>query len=222
MLQLNTKNLKNFRDTVAKWHIADFDKKDAQITRQKKIKLNTDKIADYKSDIEKLQNGKMQPIGKTVEERVAEIETLIANLETENEETKSAYTKHAESLDDNFESGRKLISDELLKKFEYYLDNIYEDDAEMELLNAIAEWFISNGAEGVVADDVRKYLRPLGRKGASARKSCETNKHTTREKGVKLKDAFLGGLCDDPNFMALLPTHSWTNKIEGKKKKSDK
>ena len=222
MLQLNTKELKNFRDTLAKWHIADFDKKDAQITRQKKIKLNEDKIADYQSDIEKLQNGKMQPIGKTVNERVAEIEAQIKNLEVENEDAKSMYSKHAESLDANFENGRSLISDDLLSKFESYLDDIYNDDAELQLLNAITEWFISHGAKGVVADDVRKYLRPLGRKGASAKKSCETNKHTTREKGKKLKDAFLGGLCDDPTLMALLPTHSWTNKIEKKAKKSDK
>ena len=122
----------------------------------------------------------------------------------------------------NFEKGRNLIGADLLGKFEAYLDDIYNDDAEMELLNAIAQWFISNGAVGVVADDVRKYLRPLGRKGASAKKSCETGMHTTREKGTKLKDAFLGGLCDDPSFMALLPVYSWTNKIEKKAKKSDK
>ena len=222
MLQLNAKNLKDFRNALAKWHIADFDKKDAQITRQKKIKLNTDKINDYNSDIEKLQNGKMQPINKTVEERVAEIETLIKSLEVENEETTKAYENHATSLDANFECGRKLINDDLLEKFGKYLDDIYNDEVELELLNAIAEWFISNGADGVVAEDVRKYLRPLGRKGASAKKSCETNKHTTREKGNKLKDAFLGGLCDDPSLVALLPTHSWTNKIEKKAKKSDK
>lgn len=221
MLQLNTKELKDFRDTLAKWHIAEFDKKDAQITRQKKIKLNNDKIADYKSDIENLKSGKSTPIGKTADERIAEIEELIKGLEAENTDIKKVYEAHAEALDTSFEAGRNLISAELLGKFENYLDHIYEDEPEEELLEAIAQWFITNGAKGVVANDVRKYLRPLGRKGASARNSCQTGKHTTREKGNKLKDAFLGGLCDDKAFTDLLPTYSWTNKIEkkGKKKK---
>lgn len=215
MLQLNTKNLKSFRDTLAKWHIADFDNKDENITKSKRINSLQGLIETNRTLIEKAE------ISKDMAEKQKREEEIKA-WEVQIEEEKARVKKHIDANVVNLECGRNLISADLLGKFESYLDDIYNDDAELELLNAIAEWFISNGAEGVVADDVRKYLRPLGRKGASAKKSCETNRHTTREKGNKLKDAFLGGLCDDPNLMALLPTHSWTNKIEKKAKKSDK
>ena len=222
MLQLNAKELKDFRENIAKWHIADFDKKDAQITRQRKIKLNEAKIEDYRSEIEKVQNGTMKVISRTIDERIAEIEDMIATLDAENEDAKKVYEAHAESLDVNFEAGRKLVSEKVVTALETYLDDIYNDDAEITLLNTLVEWFTENGAKGVVVDDVRKYIRPIGRKGASAKKSLETGRHTTREKGNKLKDAFLGGLCDDNAFISLLPVYTWTNKIEKKSKKKNK
>lgn len=222
MLQLNAKELKSFRENIAKWHIADFDKKDAQITRQRKIKLNEAKIDEYRSDIEKIQAGSIKVINKTVDERIAEINDMIAALEAENEDVKKAYETHAESLDANFEAGRKLVSEKVVAALEAYLDDIYNDDAEIALLNTLVEWFTENGAKGVIVDDVRKYIRPIGRKGASAKKALETGRHTTREKGNKLKDAFLGGLCDDSAFISLLPVYTWTNKIEKKSKKKNK
>lgn len=204
MLQLNTKELKGFRDTLAKWHIADFDSKDEKITKSKTIKSFETLIDTNKTVIEKSKNP------SEVAQRTAEIEEWTKKIEAE----KIRVKKHIEALEPNFKAGRELINDTLLALFEKYLDDIYNDDVEAELLEAIAQWFINNGAKGVVANDVRKYLRPLGRKGASAKKSCETGRHTTREKGNKLRDAFLGGLCDDPAFISLLPVYSWTNKIE--------
>lgn len=212
MLQLNTKELKGFRDTLAKWHIADFDSKDEKITKSKTINSLTGLIETN-----------MVVIGKSKDASViAKREAEIKEYEAKIEEEKARVKKHIDALAPNFKAGRDLISDELVKKLEAYLDDIYNDDVEKELLEAIAKWFISHGAVGVVADDVRKYLRPIGRKSASARKSLETGRHTTREKGNKLRDAFLGGLCDDPAFMSLLPVYSWTNKIEKTGKKKDK
>ena len=211
MLQLNAKNLKSFRDALAKWHIADFDSKDKKITKSVRIKALQGLITTNQTIIDKSKDV------AEVQKRKAEIEAWEKQIVEETERVK----KHVDALATNFEEGRKLITDELLKKFEEYLDKIYDDEVEKSLLEAIAQWFIANGAEGVVADDVRKYLRPLGRKGASARKSCETNRHTTREKGVKLKDAFLGALCDDEAVISLLPVYSWNNKIEKSSKKKE-
>ena len=215
MLQLNTKELKGFRDTIAKWHIADFDCKDERITKATTIKslqalidTNEQRISKLKGEENKTKRDAIRKESKEFEQKIqSEIDRVKA---------------HVEAQQKNFDAGRALINDDMLGKFEAYLDDIYNDAVETELLEAIAQWFIKNGAVGVVADDVRKYLRPIGRKGASARKSCETGKHTTREKGNKLRDAFLGGLCDDPAFISLLPVYSWNNKIEKKVKKSDK
>ena len=207
--------MKNFRDTVALWHIADFDCKDERITKATVIKSYEGLIQTNKDKIAKLTAKKDAAQVKALE---AEVKTFEQKIQTEKDRVKA----HVDAQAKNFEAGRNLISDEFLAKFEAYLDDIYNDKAEEELLDAIAQWFIKNGAVGVVADDVRKYLRPIGRKGASARKSCETGKHTTREKGNKLRDAFLGGLCDDPAFISLLPKYSWINKIEKKAKKSNK
>ena len=208
MLQLNAKELKGFRDTLAKWHIADFDSKDEKITKSKTIKSLEGLIETNRTVIEKSKDASV----------IAKREAEIADYEQKIEEEKARVKKHIEALEPNFKAGRELITDVLLGLFEKYLDDIYNDDVENELVDAIAKWFMDNGAKGVVGNDVRKYLRPLGRKGASAKKSCETGKHTTREKGNKLRDAFLGGLCDDPAFIALLPVYSWTNKIEKKAK----
>ena len=212
MLQLNAKELKNFRDTLAKWHIADFDSKDEKITKSTRINALKGLIATNQTIIDKSKDK------AEIQLRTDEIKEWEKKIEEETARVK----KHMEAQAPNFEAGRKLITDELVEKFEAYLDDIYNDEKEAELLQAIADWFIANGATGVVADDVRKYLRPLGRKGASARQSCLTNRHTTREKGVKLKDAFLGALCDDESVISLLPVYSWTNKIENKSKKKDK
>ena len=209
MLQLNTKELKGFRDTLAKWHIADFDTKDEKITKSKTIKSLETLIETNRTVIEKSTNA------AEIAKREAEIKDFEAKIEAEKERVR----KHIEAQKPNFEAGRNLISESLLTLFEKYLDDIYNDDTENELVEAIAKWFMEHGAVGVVASDVRKYIRPIGRKGASAKKSCETGKHTTREKGTKLRDAFLGGLCDDPALMSLLPVHSWTNKIEKTSKK---
>ena len=209
MLQINTKEMKNFRDTVAKWHIANFDMADERITKSKTIK-----------SLETLINTNNEVIAKSknpaeIEKRQAEIVEFQKKITDE----KERVAKHIEALEPNIAAGRDLISAEFLRKLENYLDNIYEDDIEEATLKAIANWFMENGAVGVVETDVRKYLRPIGKKMSSAKKACETNRHTTREKGNKLKDAFLGALCDDPTFISLLPVYSWTNKIEQKSKK---
>ena len=215
MLQLNTKELKNFRDTIAKWHIADFDCKDERITKAAYIKNYQGLIETNEQRISKLKGAEHEAQRKDLR---TEIKSFEQKIQAEVDRVKA----HVDAQAKNFEAGRALINDDLLGKFETYLDDIYNDAVEADLLNAIAQWFIKQGAVGVVADDVRKYLRPIGRKGASAKKSCETGKHTTRDKGNKLRDAFLGGLCDGPNFVSLLPVYSWTNKIEKKVKKSDK
>lgn len=215
MLQMNTKEMKNFRDTIAKWHIADFDCKDERITKATVIKSYTGLIETNETRIKKLSGPENETKRKDLR---AEIKTFEQAIQSEKDRVKA----HVDAQAKNFEAGRALVTDALVEAFEAYLDDIYDDGKETALLEAIVKFFTDNGAKGVTVDDVKKYIRPIGRKGASARQSCLTGKHTTRDKGNKLKDAFLGALCDDPAFIALLPVYSWTNKIEKKAKKQDK
>lgn len=215
MLQLNTKELKNFRDTIAKWHIADFDCKDERITKATVIKSYQGLIETNETKIGKLKGPENEVERKDLR---AEIKSFEQKIQSEKDRVKA----HVDAQQKNFDAGRALVTDALVEAFEAYLDNIYDDANETALLEAVVAFFTDNGAKGVTVDDVKKYIRPIGRKGASARMSCLSGKHTTREKGNKLKDAFLGGLCDDPAFISLLPVYSWTNKIEKKAKKSDK
>ena len=215
MLQLNTKELKNFRDTMAKWHIADFDCKDERITKASVIRNYQGLIETNEAKIGKLKGPENDVARKDLR---AEIKSFEQKIQSEKDRVKT----HVDAQAKNFEAGRALVTDGLLEKLEAYLDNIYDDEAEQALLEAVVEFFTKNGAKGVTVDDVKKYIRPIGKKGASARMSCMTGKHTTRDKGNKLKDAFLGALCDDEAFISLLPVYSWTNKIEQKAKKSDK
>lgn len=214
MLQINTKELKNFRDTIAKWHIADFDCKDERITKQKTVKSLEALIETNDQRIKKLAGDENKAKREDIRKESKE---FAQRIQTEKDRVKA----HVDAQQKNFDAGRALVTDALVEAFEAYLDDIYDDSKETALLNAVVEFFTKNGAKGVTVDDVKKYIRPIGRKGASARQSCLTGKHTTRDKGNKLKDAFLGALCDDPAFIALLPVYSWTNKIEKKAKKSD-
>ena len=209
MLQLNTKELKNFRDTIAKWHIADFDCKDERITKATVIKSYQGLIETNETRIAKLKGPENEVARKDLR---AENKGFEQKIQSEKDRVKA----HVDAQATNFEAGRSLVTDALVGKLEAYLDDIYDDTKEDELLQAVVDFFTTNGAKGVVKDDVRKYIRPIGKRGASARQSCLTGKHTTRDKGNKLKDAFLGGLCDDPAFISLLPVYSWTNKIEKK------
>lgn len=215
MLQLNTKEMKNFRDTIAKWHIADFDCKDERITKQATIKSLQTLIDTNEQRIKKLT-------GEANAAKRAEIRKESKEFEQKIQAEKDRVKAHIDAQAKNFDAGRALVTEGLLEKLEAYLDNIYDDKAEQELLEAVVAFFTKNGAVGVTTEDVKKYIRPIGKKGASARMSCMTGKHTTRDKGNKLKDAFLGALCDDAAFISLLPVYSWTNKIEKKAKKSDK
>lgn len=218
-LQLNSKELDTFRKTLSRWKCAQFAIADAQITRQRRIKSNEGKIADYDADIQNYKDGKAHPIGKSVDERIAELRSLQQTMKNEIESYKAVYNAVKEKQAKALENGFALVTDAQAQAMADWIAEPLNDELYANAVDAVVEFFTNNGAVGVVANDAEKFLRPLGVKKLSAKKMCENKKVTGAGKATDIKTSFLGAICDYKVVADMLPdTHKWVNKIEKKTK----
>lgn len=218
MMQMNGKEFKVARDTLALWHIADFNKADETITKGKNINNFNSMIETDKGLIVKMRESKVNTInGKTENELLAEIADFEARKVAEVERVKKLYAEYTKDI----ESGRALVTDSLKKAISEYVLNIFDASKETILVAALVDWFTNLGAKGVDEESVKPYMRALGVKRNSARKMCENVKHNGVASDKVLVDTFLGAICDEPTMASLLPIKKWENIIE-KKAKADK
>lgn len=185
-MQFNVKSAKGFRDTLAKWHNADFelavalDVKSANVTTFKAI-IKTDE-----EQITKLENGE-KVIGKTMEELVAEIADFDARIKAESD----TIAELREVQKTRLESAYALLNKDLHKA---YVGYITEEKRE-EYVDALAQFFTNNGLEPTI-DGINAFIACVGKKKATTRKKIASGKHNDAFSYNQWRDIFLGELCD--------------------------
>ena len=185
-MQFNVKSAKGFRDTLAKWHNADFelavalDVKSANVATFKAI-IKTDE-----EQITKLENGE-KVIGKTMEELVAEIADFDARIKAESD----TIAELREVQKTRLESAYALLNKDLHKA---YVGYITEEKRE-EYVDALAQFFTNNGLEPTI-DGINAFIACVGKKKATTRKKIASGKHNDAFSYNQWRDIFLGELCD--------------------------
>lgn len=215
MINLNSKELKNFRDTLALYHIADFKKADADVSKSAYIRSRQALITSNAESIAKIDasNGQIQTIGGKTRKQ---IEDQTAEFKREIEAKRNEIAALKEEYDKDIQKGLAIITEDLRNALKGYVTDIYSTQAESALYDAVVAWFKANGATSASKLDVTCFIRPLGVVRGSARTKCMTDKHTRSVAGKSLDELFLGIVCDEPTVKKLLPIHKWENVIEKK------
>lgn len=217
MMNLNGKEYKELRDTLTLWHIADFSKADADITRSTYIKGRKACIDGNNDRIEKLRNGDKTLGNVTIDSLKAENDVYQAQINAESARIKALK----EEYDKDYQLGLDLLSDVLVNAIANVASNPFDTDAESALASELVNFFKKYNDKVVVAD-VERFIRcSYGAiKVNSSRIKCMDKTHNGVEKSNKIKAIFLGALCDELSKMNLLQEYKWQNIIEKKTRKA--
>lgn len=184
-IQFNVKSAKNFRDTLAKWHNADFELAVALDKKAKNVSSLKGVIETNNSILEDIEKGKKTL--KTKEELIAEI----ADFETRIKHESDVIAELREAQKTRLEDAYALLSKDLHKA---YVDYIKDGDRET-YVDALCDFFEKNGLEAtsVSIDD---FLACVGKKKATTRNKIASGKHNDAFAYNAWRDIFLGELCD--------------------------
>lgn len=185
-MQFNVKSAKNFRDTLAKWHNADFElavalDKKSKIVASYKTMINTDNEL-----IAKIDNGESNGVIKTREELVAEVTDLESRIKSES----NTIAELREVQKSRLESAYALLSKDLHKA---YCDYIASGD-NSTYFEELCKFFENNGVEPTMA--VSDFVCAIGIRKATTKQKIKDAKHTTNMAYTQWRDLFLGFLCD--------------------------
>ena len=184
-MQFNVKSAKNFRDTLSKWHNADFelavalDKKSGIVKGYKTI------IATNNELIEKLDNGE-KSVMKSRDELVAEITDFEGRIAHENK----IIAELREVQKSRLEGAQALLTTDLPKA---YCDYITSGD-NSTYTEELCVFFEKNGVEPTIS--VSDFVCAIGIRKATTKQKIESSKHTTNMAYTQWRDLFLGFLCD--------------------------
>lgn len=184
-MQFNVKSAKGFRDTLAKWHNADFEiavaiDKKSEIVGNLRNMVKTDN-----EQLAKLENG--EKTLHTREEYLAEIADFEARIQAESDTIAELRKKQAERL----ESAYALLNKDLHKAYVGYITEEKRD----EYVDALAQFFTNNGLEPTI-DGINAFIACVGKKKATTRKKIASGKHNDAFSYNQWRGIFLGELCD--------------------------
>ena len=185
-MQFNVKGAKDFRDTLAKWHNADFE---LAVALDKKSKTVTQKklaIKDCEESIAKIENGTMLASMKTVEDYERDIKCYLVDIENESKTIRELRDVQKKRL----ESAYGLLNKDLHKA---YCDYITSGD-NSTYLEELCKFFENNGVEPTMS--VNDFICAIGIRKATTKQKIESAKHTTNMTYTQWRDLFLGFLCD--------------------------
>lgn len=197
-MQYCEKNAKTFRDTIAKWHNADFELADEILQRNERVNAVRTLIASNNRLIEKLNNNQTVIGGKTVESITAENVKHQATIDKHNADLAEFREKQAE----RYAQGHALLNKELYKA---YVEYITKDERDAYIL-ALANFFESNGITPAL-DSLNDFVAVIGKKKNSARQKCKTGQHNGAFTYNTWRDIFLGEICDVMGNA--IPTHKF-------------
>lgn len=184
-MQFNVKSAKNFRDTLAKWHNADFELAVALDKKSKTVASYNTMIATDRDIISKIDNG--EKTMKTREELLSEIADFESRIAHENDVIRELREVQKSRLEDAY----ALLSKELHSAYVEYIKNEKVD----EYVNALCKFFESNGLTPT-SDSIQLFLSCVGKKKATTRNKIANAKHNDAFAYNPWRDIFLGELCD--------------------------
>lgn len=183
-MQFNVKSAKNFRDTLAKWHNADFelsvalDKKSKNVVNYKSMIVTNNEIL---ADIEK---------GKTTLKSREDLLSEIVDFESRIKAESDTIAELRKVQKSRLESAYALLSKELHKAYCDYIssgdNSIYAEE--------LCKFFESNGVEPTMA--IYDFVCAIGIRKATTKQKIASEKHTTSMSFTQWRDLFLGFLCD--------------------------
>ena len=183
-MQFNVKSAKGFRDTLAKWHNADFELAVALDKKSKSVASYKTMIATDRDIISKIDNGE-----KTLKTR-DELLSEIADFEGRIAHESSIITELRNVQKERLESAYALLSKDLHKA---YCDYITTGD-NSTYFEELCKFFENNGVEPTMA--VNDFICAIGIRKATTKQKIESAKHTTNMAYTQWRDLFLGFLCD--------------------------
>lgn len=185
-MQYNAKSGKTFRDTMAKWHNADFELAEKILEKADDVKKFKGMIDTNKRDLERLEKGEAGVLREksVIESEIADFESRIVKKSEELAE----YRKEQAS---RYEQARALASKELHVA---YVDFITNGNREAYTL-ALANFFDANGLEPAM-DSLNEFVAAVGKKKNSARQKVKTGNHNGAVSYQAWRDIFLGEVCD--------------------------
>lgn len=185
-MQFNAKSAKNFRDTLAKWHDADF-------ALAEKIMRKNESVQGYKvalateqgllAQVEAGEKGKFKTAEEyraTIADLQASIHALSADLQEFRETQKARY-----------QSAHDLLTKGLYTAYVEYITDGNRDG----YVSALAQFFTENGLEPAM-DSINDFISAVGKKKATSAQKIKTGKHVGAMSYNAWRDIFLGEVCD--------------------------
>lgn len=216
-MQMNSKNLKTMRESLAKWHVATHKLADELLQKQSRVRNFQSLINSNLALIKRIEDGD-KFVMKSLKDLRAEIEEWESKVDAENK----AYANLKKKQEEDLKCGTDLITDDMVKAITDYTSDIYSDKSEVEVLTQLVQFFIRNGADDCKTDDVRVFLKAIGQKKASASQMFKSGKHNTTLSKSAIIDLLLGAICDEPTMQKCLPIYKYNFVVEQKSKKTDK
>lgn len=183
-MQFNVKGAKNFRDTLAKWHNADFELAVALDKKSKTVASYKSMIATDKECLEKIANGEKSI--KSQAELLAEITDFESRIQAESD----IIAELRQVQKDRLESAYALLTKDLHKA---YCDYITSGD-NSNYAEELCKFFENNGVEPTMA--IYDFVCAIGIRKATTKQKIADAKHTTNMAYTQWRDLFLGFLCD--------------------------
>lgn len=184
-IQFNATTGKNFRATMAKYHVARHQLNDT-INKLNDALKSWNKIMDGDfDDLDDLKNGNAEGVLRDEATIKSSIATAHANIER----IKDTLSKAREKAQASCEKAEALVTDDLY--------NAYAHDE--NFADAIATWFKAQGFTDATAENCDAFTRYIGNhsKNNSARQSAKKGYLTDCQNKKGFIKLWLGSLCDD-------------------------
>jgi hypothetical protein len=186
-MQFNVKSAKAFRDTLAKWHNADFELAVALDKKAKTVANIKGMIATDNELISKLEKGEVCHSTKSLDELKAEVTDFEARIKKESDTVAELRKVQKERL----EGAYALLSKELHTAYVGFAKEEKRD----EYVEALAKFFTDNGLTPTV-DGINAFIACVGKKKATTRNKIANGKHNDAFSYNQWRDIFMGELCD--------------------------
>ena len=207
--QFNVAEAKSFRDTLAVWHVYDFELSDEVSKRNKTINNCKGLIASNLELIEKLQNGEKIIGSNTIEsltQQNAEFEQKIADA-------CATLQKWADGQKSAVDKATALFPKSLYLAYVGYIT----DDKESAYSDAICEFLSDNGLTPC-SETVSALVASVGENKGTGSSKAESGKHNRAFSERQWRQIFMGKVCD---LMGnILPTYKFKNILTREQKKA--
>lgn len=207
--QFNVAEAKSFRDTLAVWHVYDFELDDEKTKRNKTISNCKGLIASNLELIEKLQNGE-KIIGKYTVESLTQQN---ADFEQKIADARATLQKWADGQKSAVDKATALFSKSLYLAYVGYIN----DGNESAYSDAICEFLADNGLTPC-ADTVKTLVQCVGDNRGTGSTKAETHKHNRAYSEKIWRQIFMGRVCD--TMGNVLPTYKFMNILTREQKKA--